>query len=212
MVSSGASPEISCAAHVSGVTGEPERLLYLAASARESPCERQWVPGRANARPPSADARSLWDSQDGQLLKREDLVCGRHRGRGSSASPAAWPCADGGMSAPCGCASTSADYPQSPSPAVCRVSNKSRVCGRSDIRAHTNRLADHRRVAGTLFMACRGGAMSSRQTRSVVVEAWWMAGNPDALPQGSCIIAITATSIGPRSIKRCWPGAGSSPV
>lgn len=36
VVSSGASPGISCAAYVSGVTGEPERLLYLAASA-ESP-------------------------------------------------------------------------------------------------------------------------------------------------------------------------------
>jgi len=32
VVSSGASPGISRAAHVSGVTGEPERLLYLAAS------------------------------------------------------------------------------------------------------------------------------------------------------------------------------------
>jgi transposase len=61
---SGASPGISCDTHVSSAAGEPEWVLCLATAWDKPTHTGQPAAHRADARPPSADARSLRGAQD----------------------------------------------------------------------------------------------------------------------------------------------------
>lgn len=157
---------------VSGAAGELEWLLCLATTTAQCSHADQPAAHGTDARPPSADAGSLWGSED---------VAGAHlRGPGlrpPSDGPTQVGSGDRGLAPTALCPhrasppARAASRLQSPQPTVCRIREESRMGGGSDIRSHPYRLAHGRCATRSLFPTCRGVGHESAQTLSVVVEA-----------------------------------------